>query len=99
MQSIHGHNTFHGTGIIVAVTLGTKISRSTQRIKATAEDVPVAGKINFYFYSSQLTATVRFGPLFEIVSEDKTNTIDIMWMATRLLRRVVIMEWYTANGT
>lgn len=54
IRTIDGHGTFHGMGIIAAVTPGTKESRIIPRLKVTTEEIKEVGKINYIFIVPQI---------------------------------------------
>ena len=51
-MTLEGQNTFHGMGIIAAVTPGTKRQIYVPRCSATAVDVVAAAKMVIHFYKN-----------------------------------------------
>ena len=54
VRTLDGLGTFHGMGIIAALTPGMKQTRSVPRIFATAEDVAAVGKIDIPYFNKPL---------------------------------------------
>ena len=49
--TLDGHNTFHGMGIIAAVTPQLVKHKSVPRVRASAEDLVAVGKVNIFLHS------------------------------------------------
>ena len=80
IQTIDGHGTFHGMGIIAALTLDGKSSRVIPRLKISSTELSEIGKINVHFYSPTRLSEMRYGALAELPSAvNGTNSIDILW--------------------
>ena len=53
IRTLDGHNTFHGMGMIAAVTPGISRSGNISRISVTAEDIAAVGKLNIEYFISE----------------------------------------------
>ena len=53
MCTLDGHGTFHGMGIIAAVTPETSEVRSIPRVKVTSLDVASIGKVQIRFHKDE----------------------------------------------
>ena len=56
VRTLDGLGTFHGMGIIAALTPGMKQTRSVPRISATAEDVAAVSKIDIHYFDKPLNS-------------------------------------------
>ena len=82
IQTIDGKDTFHGMGIIAAVTPSLKSNRYIPILKVTTSELEEIGKIRIHFYSSKPYTNMRYEPLVDLTAEDKTYNIDILWKTT-----------------
>ena len=84
-QSLDGLNTFHGMGMIKAVTLGIKCtSRIILCVEVTAEYVAVA-KVDIHFYKNVERFNINYEKLSEISKDDNSRNTDILWKLSCLL--------------
>ena len=49
MRTLDGYGTFHGMGIIVGSTPGTKVSEPFPKLNVSSADLVTAGKIDIHF--------------------------------------------------
>ena len=84
-QTHDGLNTFHGMGMIIAVTPGIKCtSRIILCVEVTAGDVAVA-KVCIHFYKNVERFNINYGKLPEISKDDNSRNTDILWKLSCLL--------------
>ena len=81
IRTLDGHNTFHGMGIIAAVTPATDTSTPINRTKVTCNDVAMMGRVPIMFHREETTGTdtVKFQKLISITAHDPTADMDIIW--------------------
>ena len=67
-QTLDGLNTFHGMGMISAVTPGIKCtSRRIPRVTVTAEDAAAVAKVDIHFYKNVERFNIKYETLSEIM--------------------------------
>ena len=80
--TLDGHNTFHGMGIIAAVTPQLVKTKSVPRVRASAEDLVAVGKVNIYFYtqSGNRMEELMFRKLIDLSCvEDTSEKLDFIF--------------------
>ena len=85
--TLDGLNTFHGMGMIKAVTWTPGIictSRIIPCAEVTAEDVAVA-KVGIHFYKNVERFNINYEKLSEISKDDSSRNTDILWKLSCLL--------------
>ena len=87
VRTLNGIATFHGMGIIAALTPGMKQTRSVQRISATAEDVAALAKSDIQYFNKPLNSILSmvYCPL-SISYKDSTWKLDLLWKVTLPIR-------------
>ena len=62
VRTLDGYGTFHGMGIIVGSTPGTKVSEPFPKLNVSSADLVTAGKIDIHFYKQppKSSLQVRF---------------------------------------
>ena len=86
IATLDGTGTFHGMGIIAAVTPGIRITKPVPRVIVTSEDIAQVGHINIhYFKLPPKLEPIIYQPLVRIVEEDPTSQLDVFWKASLLL--------------
>ena len=86
-QTLDGLNTFHGMGMISAVTPGIKCtSRRIPRVTVTAEDVAAVAKVDIHFYKNVERFNIKYEKLPDISIDDNSRKTDILWKLSWLLR-------------
>ena len=87
--TLDGHNTFHGMGIIAAVTPQLVRTKSVPRVRASAEDLVAVGKVNIYFYtqSGNRMEELKFRKLIDLSCvEDTSEKLDFIFKIGRSLK-------------
>ena len=85
-QTHDGLNTFHGMGMIIAVTPGIKCTSSIIIcVEVTAEAVAVA-KVDIHFYKNVERFNINYGKLPEISKDDNSRNTGILWKLLCLLQ-------------
>ena len=85
-QTLDGLNTFHGMGMISAVTPGIKCtSRRIPRVTVTAEDVAAVAKVDIHFYKNVERFNIKYEKLPDISIDDNSRNTDILWKLSWLL--------------
>lgn len=88
IRTIDGHNTFHGMGIIAAITPGIKSRTPVARISVTSEDVAATGRIDIHAWmgdSCRLQSMV-YESFENFVNLPRLPNIDLLWKVSWLLR-------------
>ena len=86
IRTLDGHGTFHGMGIIAAITPKTVATRKIPRVNVSLEDVSAVGRLDIKFYSSGSgTGSLSFRQLMVSDIEDPTSAIDQLWKVSFLL--------------
>ena len=81
IRTLDGIDTFHGMGMIAAVTPGFKRSNPIIRVKVTAKDIASVGHVPIQYHKEEslgLTAVV-YGKLHDMKASDPTAHFDILW--------------------
>ena len=62
MRTLDGYGTFHGMGIIVGSTPGTKVGKPFPKLNVSSADLVTAGKIDIHLYKQppKSSLQVRF---------------------------------------
>ena len=87
IQTLDGLNTFHGMGMIKAVTRTPGIkctSRIIPCVEVTAEDVAFA-KVGIHFYKNIERFNINYEKLSEISKDDSSRNTVILWKLSCLL--------------
>ena len=94
MNTLDGHDTFHGMGIIACCYNSIcKLCNSVPRINVTADQLINAGKIDIKFYKPPLElSSLRFNDLKKTKFVDKTRNLETLLKITWPLRSS-IMGW------
>ena len=86
VATLDGSGTFHGRGIIVTKTPGSKSSRPVPRISVTAEDINAIGRVNIeYFEPASPISPFVYKPLVDWEVEDPTHNLDVLWKTSLIL--------------
>ena len=91
IRTIDGRNTFHGMGIIAAVTPKTDVTSVVKRVSVSADDVASVGRITIKPFLPTGTELKKFkyeclhdfSPLRE---EDNKSLVDLLWKTSLCLR-------------
>ena len=87
--TLDGHNTFHGMGIIAAVTPKLLTSKSVPRVNASTEDIVAAGKINIQFYrqSGNRMEEMKYRKLMDLTHiDDASEEFEFLLKISRPLK-------------
>ena len=89
VRTLDGHDTFHGMGIIAAVTPGVKKEMPIPRINVSNEDLFSSGTINIKFYKAPLELPSLLLKRFKVRNvEDPTDCQDILLEVVRPLKSI-----------
>ncbi|GFR65223.1 hypothetical protein ElyMa_005525300 [Elysia marginata] len=88
LKTLEGLGTFHGMGIIGAVTPGEKRSRPIRRdTSVNANQISTLGQIPVHFYNSSKTEiSLRYEELQDFRLEEVTTKLDLLWKVSWPLR-------------
>ena len=88
VRTLDGLGTFHGMGIIAALTPGMKHEKPVPRIPVSAKDLTAVGKIDIHYYSKPLHGMVSmtYLDLPTIWYSDTTWKLDLLWKVAWPLR-------------
>ena len=53
IQTLDGHGTFHGMGMIAAITPGTKAIKPVRRVKVTPSDISKVGQVQIRYHTEE----------------------------------------------
>ena len=85
-QTLDGLNTFHGMGMIKAVTPGIKwTSIIIPCVEVTAEDVAGVAKVDIHFCKNVERFNIKYEKLPEISKDDNSRNTHILWKLSCLL--------------
>ena len=75
-----GHNTFHGMGMIAAVTPATSRTGQIPRVSVTAEDIAAIGKVNIedFISESDGSQSLQYKKLEQYDTEDPTSNVEVL---------------------
>ncbi len=81
IRTLDGHGTFHGMGMIVAVTPETSSKQSIPRAKVTSLDVAAVGRVQIHFHKeeSRVMSAVIYQKLLHFKAQNCYENIDILW--------------------
>ena len=78
-QLLDGLNTFHGMGMIQAVTPGIKCTpRIIPCVDVTADDVAAVAKVGIHFNKNVERFNIKYEELPEISKDDNSRNTDIL---------------------
>ena len=86
IRTLDGHGTFHGVGMIVAITPATRTSRPIPRAKVTANDISMVGRVKIQYHKEEsrgMTA-VTYQKLVNLKARDSTADLDVLWKTSIL---------------
>lgn len=79
--TLDGHGTFHGMGMIVAVTPETSLGQSIPRTKVTSLDVAAAGKVQIHFHKEgHGMSAVTYQKLVRLNVQNCYENLDVLWI-------------------
>ena len=86
IRTLDGNDTFHGMGMIAAITPGTKKSSPILRAEVTSVDIAMVGRVPIQYYREEglrMTA-VTYQKLHDMKAYDPTACLDILWKTSIL---------------
>ena len=86
IQTLDGHGTFHGMGMIAAITPGTKVSKPVHRVKVTPSDISKDGRVQIRYHREECQGltSVAYQKLYDVKAHDPTVNLDILWKASMM---------------
>ena len=79
LVTVDGAGTFHGMGIIAAVTPGTQAKKQIFKANVTAADIDAVGRSNIrYFKNPPALPPLTYLPLVLLEAEDPTAQLDVI---------------------
>ena len=85
-RTLDGHNTFHGMGMIVAITPENQCTKPIPRVKVTYKDVAIVGRVPIYFHKQERLGTeaIKFENLCSFKAQNQEANLDILWKTSIL---------------
>ena len=81
IRTLDGNDTFHGMGMIAAITPGTKKTNQIIWVKVTSKDISMVGRVPIQYHREErlgMTA-VTYLKLRSFEAQDPTASLDILW--------------------
>ncbi len=87
LRTLDGFDTFHGMGIIAAVTPACRSTTAIPKVKVTSEDIAAVGKLDIRFYRRPCkeSTALTYKALPAFVVDDDTYNADLLWKTAWLL--------------
>ena len=81
IRTLDGNNTFHGMGMIAAVTPGVRSNNRIPRIKVSFRDLASVGQIPIQFHKIESTGmtAIMYEKLCTMKAQDPTANLDMLW--------------------
>ena len=81
IRTLDGHGTFHGMGMIVAVTPETSSGQSIPRAKITSLDVAAVGRVQIHFHKEEShgMSAVTYQKLLYLKAQNCYANLDVLW--------------------
>ena len=88
IRTLDGHNTYHGMGMIAAVTHATSRTGRIPRVSVTTEDIAAVGKVNIKHLISEYdgSQSLQYKKLEQYDTEDPTSHVEVLWRISMSLR-------------
>ena len=94
LRTLDGTGTFHGMGIIAAITPGTKATIPIPIRQVSAEDIAKVGRIEIRPFIGPLENTpLHYQELQSITVRDSTANLDLLWNITQPLLQSPRPAW------
>ena len=94
LRTLDGTGTFHGMGIIAAITPGTKATIPIPIRQVSAEDIAKVGRIEIRPFIGPLQNTpLHYQELQSITVRDSTANLDLLWNITQPLLQSPRPAW------
>ena len=85
--TLDGKGTFHGMGIIAAITPGIQFSKPVPKVEVTAAEISAIGGINIiYTKINAPKEPLVYQSLSRSTAENPTSPLDLLWKSSLLLR-------------
>ena len=86
LRTLDGHGTFHGMGMMAAITPGISSERPVPRAKATALDIAVVGRVQIRYHKEESCnmSTVTYQKLVNLKAQNSCENLDVLWKASIL---------------
>jgi hypothetical protein len=86
IRTLDGHNTFHGMGMIAAVTPQARIKSFIPRQKVSQKDIIQIGRIQIHYHSneSQGMSSITYQKFYQLKFHDPTFHLDTVWKTSVL---------------
>ena len=78
IQTLDGNDTFHGMGMIAAITPGTKTSNPILRTEVKFSDIAKVGRVPIQYHREERSAVV-YQKLHDMKAQDPTADLDTLW--------------------
>ena len=80
IRTLDGHNTFHGMGMIAAVTPATSKTGRIPRVSVTTEDIAAVRKVNIEHFISESdgSQSLQYKKLEQYDTEDPTSHVEVL---------------------
>ena len=86
LVTVDGTGTFHGMGIIAAVTPGPQAKKQIPKANVTVADIAAVGRINIrYFKIPPALPPLTYLPLVLLEAEEPTAQLDVLWKSSLFL--------------
>ena len=81
IRTLDGYGTFHGMGMIAAVTPETRSVQSIPKAKVTSHDVAVVGRVRICFHKEESygMSAVTYQKLVDLKAQDCYENLDVLW--------------------
>ena len=99
IRTIDGLNTFHGMGIIAAVTPRVTSTKLVPKIDVSSKDIIDIGSVETHVFRwrRKLSGCLKYEILPPFNANDTTNIFNILWKSAWVLKPQRV-EWLYANG-
>ena len=86
IKTLDGNNTFHGMGMIAAVTPGVMKSNPIVKAKVTPRDIATIGKVPIHYHRDESLGKtlITYQKLHSFKAEDPTAYLDNLWKSSVL---------------
>ena len=86
--TLDGCGTFHGMGIIAAVTPKSDVTSVIQRVSVSAEEIAAVGRININQFTSDCggLGSIEYESLTEVPKDKEHSMVELLWKTSLSLR-------------
>ena len=84
IKTLDGNNTFHGMGMVAAITPEIKKSNAILEVKVTPRDIAAIGRVPIQFHKDESLGmtTVTYEKLQSFKAKDPTALLDVLWKSS-----------------